>query len=100
VKPASDNAHRDKVSITGNTVRGYSNQAFYRYDGIRLEGVGTAPEIIGNQILPFRSGTGDRGRYGISIEPDIKKPVVTDNKIAGYRDGAISNKSSNEKLDK
>ena len=94
VRPAGDNAHRDTVSITENTVRGYSSQAHNRYDGIRLEGSAVAPEIRGNQVLPPADRKTGYGRYGISIEPDIKNAVLGDNKIAGYMSGAILNKAS------
>ena len=100
VTGGSDLTHRDAVSITGNIIRGYSAQAYYQYDGIRLDGNLVKPEIKGNQILPLKDGAQGIGRYGISIEPGVKMPVITDNKVAGYRDGAISNKSINENVDK
>jgi hypothetical protein len=100
VTGGKDLAHRDVVSITGNIIRGYSAQAYYQYDGIRLEGNLVEPEIRGNQILPLKDDAQGIGRYGISIEPGVKKPVITDNKVAGYRDGAISNKSTSESVGK
>jgi hypothetical protein len=93
VRPAPDDAHRDAVSITENTIRGYSAQSYNRYDGIRLEGSAVGPEIRGNQILSL-AGKNGHGRYGISIEPGIKSPVLGDNNIAGYMSGAVSNKGT------
>jgi hypothetical protein len=101
VNAAGDGLHRsDTVSIIENTIRGYSGQAYYQYDGIRLEGSAVGPEIRSNQVLPLADGGAGHGRYGISIESGIKKAVIRDNKIAGYRDGAILNKSSSETFDK
>jgi len=91
VRPAGDNAHRDTVSITENIVRGYSAQAHNRYDGIRLVGSAVSPEIRGNQVLPLVDGKTGHGRYGISIERDVKNAILEGNKIAGYLSGAISN---------
>jgi hypothetical protein len=94
VRPARDNAHRDTVSITENIVRGYSAQEHNRYDGIRLEGIAVRPEIRGNQVLPLADGKTGYGRYGISIEHDVKNAVLEDNKVAGYLSGAILNERS------
>jgi hypothetical protein len=94
VKPADDNAHSDAVSITENIVRGYSSQAYNRYDGIRLEGSAVNPKIRGNQVLPLVDGKTGYGRYGISISSGIKNAVLGDNKIAGYMSGAILNEGT------
>jgi hypothetical protein len=90
--------HSDAVSIIENTIQGYSGQAYYRYDGIRLEGSAVGPEIRGNKILPPAGSEAGYGRYGISIGSGIRNAVVKDNKIAGYRDGAILNKSIKENI--
>jgi hypothetical protein len=101
VNAAGDGPHRgDSVSIIENTIRGYSGQAYYWYDGIRLEGSAVGPEIRSNQVLPLADGEAGYGRYGISIESGIKNAVIRNNKIAGYRDGAILNKSSSKIFDK
>jgi hypothetical protein len=94
VRPAHDDAHRDTVSITENIIRGYSAQAHNRFDGIRVEGFGVSPEIKGNQVLPLANGKTGYGRYGISIEHDVKNPVLEDNKIAGYLSGALLNEAT------
>jgi hypothetical protein len=94
VRPARDNAHGDTVSITENIVRGYSAQAHNRYDGIRLEGSAVSPEISGNQILPLADSKTGNGRYGISVERDVKNAILEGNKIAGYLSGAIVNEGS------
>jgi hypothetical protein len=100
VTPAVDDVHRDTVSITENTVRGYSAQAYYQYDGIHLEGRAVGPEVRGNHILPVEGKAG-HGRYGMSIESGIKDAVIRDNEIAGYRIEAIMYKgSSGERVDK
>jgi hypothetical protein len=100
VKPSDDDVHRDTVSITENTVRGYSAQAYYQYDGIHLEGRAVGPEVRGNHILPVEGKAG-HGRYGMSIESGIKDAVIRDNEIAGYRIEAIMYKgSSGERVDK
>jgi hypothetical protein len=100
VTPAVDDVHRDTVSITENTVRGYSAQAHSQYDGIHLEGRAVGPEIRGNHILPVEGKAG-HGRYGISTESGIKDAVIRDNEIAGYRMEAIMNKGlSGEGVDK
>jgi hypothetical protein len=100
VNVAGDNARSDAVSIIENIVQGYSSQAYYQYDGIRLDGNLVKPEIRGNQILPLTDGGTNAGRYGISIEPGIKNAVIKDNKISGYHMGAISDKSANENINK
>ena len=84
----------DAVSITENIIRGYSAQAYYQYDGIRVEG-NSVREIRSNQVLPLKEDGSNIGRYGISIDSESKKVVVKDNKISGYHVGAISNKSAN-----
>jgi hypothetical protein len=84
----------DAVSIIENIIRGYSAQAYYQYDGIRVEG-NSVREIRGNQVLPLRDDGSNIGRYGINIASDSKEVIVKDNKIAGYHVGAISNKSAN-----
>jgi hypothetical protein len=94
VRPAGDNTHLDAVSITENTVRGYSAQAYNRYDGIRVEGSATNPEIKGNHILPLAEGKTGHGRYGISIASGVSNAVLSDNKIAGYMSGVILNQSA------
>jgi hypothetical protein len=100
VTPAGDDVHRDTVSITENTIRGYSAQAYYQYDGIHLEGSAVGLEIRGNHILPVEGKAG-HGRYGISIGPAIKDAVIRDNEIAGYRIEAIVNKGlSGKRVDK
>jgi hypothetical protein len=100
VNAGGDIADHDAVSITENIIRGYSAQAYYQYDGIRIEGNYIGPEIRGNQILPLTDGGSNTGRYGISIESGVKNAVIKDNKIAGYHMGAISDKSSSDRIQK
>jgi hypothetical protein len=90
VKAGDKIAQPSAISITENVIRGYSAQAYYKYDGIRVEGNSTGPEIRGNQILALKDSDAGTGRYGISVESGVKTPVIEDNKIAGYREGAIS----------
>jgi len=90
VNAGGDSAQRNAVSITKNVIRGYSAQAYYKYDGIRVEGSSVAPEIRGNQILPLTDGGTNSGRYGISIDSGVRNAAIKDNKIAGYHLGAIS----------
>lgn len=95
VTAGGDGVQADRVSITGNIIRGYSAQSYYQYDAIRLDGNIFEPEITGNQVLPPTGRESGYGRYGISIEAGVRKPLLKDNQIAGFRDGAVSNKSSN-----
>src|SRR6266850_1407623 len=84
VGTSSGSEYHDTVSIVDNIVRGYSGQAYYQYDGIRVEGNLIAPEIKGNQILPLTDGGTNAGRYGISIESGVRNAAIKDNKIGGY----------------
>jgi hypothetical protein len=90
VAVSSGSEYHDTVSINENIVRGYSGQAYYQYDGIRVEGNIIGPEIRGNQILPLTDGGTNSGRYGISIEPGVRNAAIKDNQVAGYHLGAIS----------
>jgi len=90
VKAGAGISQPNAISITENVIRGYSAQAYYKYDGIRVEGNSTGPEIRGNQILALKDSDAGIGRYGISVGSGVKTPVIKDNKVAGYRDGAIS----------
>jgi hypothetical protein len=94
VNAARDNAYHDTVSITENIVRGYSAQADNRYDGIRIEGYVATPQIKANRILPVADGKKGYGRYGISVESNVKNAILEGNEIAGYLSGAISDKGS------
>jgi hypothetical protein len=94
VIPAWDETYRDAASITENTVRGYSAQAYNQYDGIHLGGRGMGIEVTGNEILPVADRKEGYGRYGINIEPGIQNALIRDNKIAGYMSGAILNKGT------
>lgn len=94
VNAARDSAYHDTVSITENIVRGYSAQADNRYDGIRVEGYVADPQIKANRILSVADGKKGYGRYGISIESNVKNAILEGNEIAGYLSGAISDKGS------
>jgi len=94
VNAARDSTYHDTVSITENIVRGYSAQADNRYDGIRVEGYVADPQIKANRILSFADGKKGYGRYGISIESNVKNAILEGNEIAGYLSGAISDKGS------
>jgi hypothetical protein len=94
VSPAADGSHRDRVSLAENTIRGYSAQAYNRYDGIHLAGRGIGVEITSNKILPVAGRKEGYGRYGISIEAGIQDPLIRDNRIGGYMAGALLNQAA------
>jgi hypothetical protein len=88
-----DGTYADTITITGNTIKGFSEATTNGYDAIFLDGYWNRPLVSGNIITARNGETGaTNGRYGVNFSvATITAPRVgTDNVIQSCTSGRVN----------
>jgi hypothetical protein len=94
VNGGPDATHYDNAVISGNLIRGVSEQTANVEDGIVLTGYMQSPVIVGNKIERRVGESGAANyRYGVNIGLNITDALIDDNSIANALSGAVNDAS-------